>query len=333
MYNAELEGGPRNGVMTALDDFIAEYDRPLRVVVLPIYFGLAIVVEEERLDAQPELAAALDRLESADGRHELLEGRGGRPPAGDGLPAQRLLPARRAARAGDAAVPRRGRRPRCSTSTTSRTRSRIEYLAALRRTSAEARSPRSLRDPVRHDQTAYRRLRAAAARRRRARRRGGGHRFLPYAAMGRHRLDHLERCLDAIRADGDRRRPRRVRHRPRRRRHLHARLPRRARAAATGAVWVADRFRASPEPEPAPTHPPRGRCRVPGRPQPRARRLRALRAARRPRALPAGPARRRRCRTRRSSSSRCCASAAGSAREVRAVLDDALRPARAPAGS
>ena len=54
--------------MTGLDDFVAEYDKPLRVVVLPIYFGLAIVVEEERLARQPELAAALDRLESAAGR-------------------------------------------------------------------------------------------------------------------------------------------------------------------------------------------------------------------------------------------------------------------------
>ncbi len=73
MNNAELEGGPRNGVMTALDDFIAEHDRPLRRLVLPIYFGLAFVVEEERLERQPELAAALDRLECSDGRYELLE--------------------------------------------------------------------------------------------------------------------------------------------------------------------------------------------------------------------------------------------------------------------
>jgi cephalosporin hydroxylase len=70
--NAVLEGGPRNGVMTALDDFVAEYDRPLRIVVLPIYFGLAIVVEEEHLKNRPELAAELDRLEAADGRHDLL---------------------------------------------------------------------------------------------------------------------------------------------------------------------------------------------------------------------------------------------------------------------
>ncbi len=73
MFNAEVEGGPRNGVMTGLDDFIAEYDKPVRRVHLPIYFGLAIVVEEERLAREPELAAALDRLEGSDGRFDLLE--------------------------------------------------------------------------------------------------------------------------------------------------------------------------------------------------------------------------------------------------------------------
>ncbi len=72
-YNALVEGGPRNGVMTALDDFIAEYDRPLRRLVLPVYFGLAIVVEEERLARQPELARLLDWLESAEGKDVLLE--------------------------------------------------------------------------------------------------------------------------------------------------------------------------------------------------------------------------------------------------------------------
>ncbi len=73
LHNAIEEGGPRNGVMTGLEDWMAEHDRPLRLLVLPIYFGLAIVVEEERLARQPELAAVLDHLESADGRHRLLE--------------------------------------------------------------------------------------------------------------------------------------------------------------------------------------------------------------------------------------------------------------------
>jgi cephalosporin hydroxylase/predicted O-methyltransferase YrrM/glycosyltransferase involved in cell wall biosynthesis len=73
MHNAVEEGGPRNGVMTALDDFIAELDDPVQRLFLPIYFGLAIVVEESRLERQPELAAVLDDLQTAEGRHRLLE--------------------------------------------------------------------------------------------------------------------------------------------------------------------------------------------------------------------------------------------------------------------
>ena len=73
LNNAEMPGGRRNGVMTALDDFVDGYDRPLRRLVLPFYFGLAIVAEEERIAATPELAAVLDHLASAEGRQELLE--------------------------------------------------------------------------------------------------------------------------------------------------------------------------------------------------------------------------------------------------------------------
>jgi hypothetical protein len=73
LHNAELSGGRRNGVMTALDDFIEAYDRPVRRLVLPFYFGLAIVVEEERLASAPDLAAVLDHLGTAEGRQELLE--------------------------------------------------------------------------------------------------------------------------------------------------------------------------------------------------------------------------------------------------------------------
>ena len=72
-YNALTEGGARNGVMTALDDFIAEFERPVRRVVLPVYFGLAIVVEEARLRDEPEVAALLDWLDTAEGKDVLLE--------------------------------------------------------------------------------------------------------------------------------------------------------------------------------------------------------------------------------------------------------------------
>ncbi len=78
MHNATVEGGPRNGVMTALDDFLEEYDRPVRRVLLPIYFGLAIVVDQEVLDAHPELVERLDWLEGAEGRGEAARAQRGR---------------------------------------------------------------------------------------------------------------------------------------------------------------------------------------------------------------------------------------------------------------
>ncbi|MBX3314984.1 MAG: class I SAM-dependent methyltransferase [Actinobacteria bacterium] len=70
--NAELAnaldgGGPRNGVMCALEDFLAEHDKPYRMLVLPFYFGLAIVVEEERLARTPEIGKILDAIDTRDG--------------------------------------------------------------------------------------------------------------------------------------------------------------------------------------------------------------------------------------------------------------------------
>jgi cephalosporin hydroxylase/glycosyltransferase involved in cell wall biosynthesis len=72
LANADHEGGPRNGVLTAVEAFVAEHDRPLRLVVLPLYFGLAILVEEALLAERPPLAAMLDRLESPAGKDMLL---------------------------------------------------------------------------------------------------------------------------------------------------------------------------------------------------------------------------------------------------------------------
>ena len=71
--NALAEGGPRNGVMTGLDDFLAEHDQAYRRIVLPIYFGLAIVVEQRVLDEHPALRAKLDEIESETGKQALLE--------------------------------------------------------------------------------------------------------------------------------------------------------------------------------------------------------------------------------------------------------------------
>jgi cephalosporin hydroxylase len=72
LCNAIDGGGPRNGVRCALDDFLAERDEELRLVHLPFYFGLAIVVDARTLAARPELAALLDRIESPQGQRRML---------------------------------------------------------------------------------------------------------------------------------------------------------------------------------------------------------------------------------------------------------------------
>ena len=73
MANAEHEGGPRNGVMTAVDDFVGRHPEDIRVVVLPIFYGLAIVAETRTVDEHPELAALLDRFESPEGQRAVVD--------------------------------------------------------------------------------------------------------------------------------------------------------------------------------------------------------------------------------------------------------------------
>jgi cephalosporin hydroxylase len=249
MNNAEVEGGPRNGVMTALEDFVAEHDRPLRVLVLPIYFGLAIVVEEDRLAREPELAAALDRLESAEGRWDLLE-----------VAEQVRLRAMifqhnvfyQRSQELERATARHLRTVKASLLNEHYLDHEVRFaLLTDRITNGRPLVVDQLRDPARNEQIAFRRVQrerlgpagpdavAAAS-------------FLPYTAMGRTQLDHLEACLDAVRADG-----------------VPGDLVECGTGRGGGAifmrawldahevpdrrVWVADAFRSAPEPDKAPT--------------------------------------------------------------------------------
>ena len=67
LHNASHEGGPRNGVLTALEDFAGEHPS-LRVVVLPYFVGLAVAADAERCAAVPGLGARLEDLDSEPGR-------------------------------------------------------------------------------------------------------------------------------------------------------------------------------------------------------------------------------------------------------------------------
>ncbi len=61
IWNAEHEGGPRNGVLTALEDFLV--DAPsFRHVVIDAYAGLAVAADAGRLARRPRLVRYLSEL-------------------------------------------------------------------------------------------------------------------------------------------------------------------------------------------------------------------------------------------------------------------------------
>jgi hypothetical protein len=61
-YAAKQEGGPRNGVLTAVEDFLADREG-LRLAVVPAFFGLGVVWHEDApwADAVAEIVGQWDR--------------------------------------------------------------------------------------------------------------------------------------------------------------------------------------------------------------------------------------------------------------------------------
>ena len=193
-YNAVIEGGPRNGVMTALDDFIAEYDRPLRRArAARSTSGSRSSSRRSASTREPELAAAARPVrERPTGKDDLLELAEDDAAPGDPVPAQRLLRRADAARPRPPSATSTCSRPRCSTSTTSSTscasstsRDCIEH-GQRRPTATE------LGDPAREMQLRLATQLVSERRVRRApRRRAADVVHFPYTDMGRDRLDHL----------------------------------------------------------------------------------------------------------------------------------------------
>ena len=71
IWNASSEGGPRNGVRTALEDFTAAQHRLFGSVVIELYTGLAVLADVRRLAQQPALSALFEELDSEAGRHRI----------------------------------------------------------------------------------------------------------------------------------------------------------------------------------------------------------------------------------------------------------------------
>lgn len=65
LCNALREGGERNGVLTGVEDYLAESALNFRFINLPLYYGLGILITEERLAANTALRAEIDKLEKA----------------------------------------------------------------------------------------------------------------------------------------------------------------------------------------------------------------------------------------------------------------------------
>ena len=255
MYNALEEGGPRNGVMTARRRLRRRVRPPAArrrpADLLRPRHRRRGGAARTRSPSWPRCSTA---SRAADGRQRAARGRRGGAAPGDDLPAQRLLPARteqleraqrryldvvKAALLNEHYLDHEVRFEQLAAHVATRP-------AAGRRTSCATRSA-TTRSPT--GASLRNRLGPAGPDA------GAATSFVPYTAMGRAQLDHLERCLDAVRDRRRRRRPRRGRDRPRRRRHLHARLPRRPRGRRTGGCSSPTASAPPRSPSRRPTHP------------------------------------------------------------------------------
>jgi hypothetical protein len=69
--NALHEGGPQNGVLTAIEDFIASWSTPISLTVLPFFNGLGVAVPEQQ--RTPQLDALLTGFLSGEKMMEAIK--------------------------------------------------------------------------------------------------------------------------------------------------------------------------------------------------------------------------------------------------------------------
>lgn len=72
-WNATNEGGPRNGVLTAIEDFAKSRSGGSELAVVPGWHRLAVLASPERISKAPALGAAIRRLSSAEFLRAQLE--------------------------------------------------------------------------------------------------------------------------------------------------------------------------------------------------------------------------------------------------------------------
>ena len=73
LCNAITEGGAKNGILTAIEDYLKQSAISFRFEQIPSNFGLGIIVTEKRLDSEPALKSCFDEMFSKAGLLKLLE--------------------------------------------------------------------------------------------------------------------------------------------------------------------------------------------------------------------------------------------------------------------
>jgi hypothetical protein len=63
-HNALAPGGPRNGVKTAIDDFLAEVEAPVTFTSVIGFFGLGVLYDARQLEQHPQLRERIAELDS-----------------------------------------------------------------------------------------------------------------------------------------------------------------------------------------------------------------------------------------------------------------------------
>lgn len=73
LWNATHEGGEKNGVLTAVEDYLAESELQYNFVQFPLYYGLGLLITHERLATNETLTSVVTELQSLSGAQELVK--------------------------------------------------------------------------------------------------------------------------------------------------------------------------------------------------------------------------------------------------------------------
>ena len=73
LCNAKQFGGARNGVLTGVEDYVEQSTLSFRLLIVPIYYGLAVLATEDRILAHQSFSNALDELQTVTGWTRVCE--------------------------------------------------------------------------------------------------------------------------------------------------------------------------------------------------------------------------------------------------------------------